>query len=1621
MVKSIAVVVLALASFWFLPGSARAKCPPGDLNGDCQVDVADLQILAKQWLMPPESIADLNGDQEVSVIDFAMLAAKWQQAGVPLVINEVMAANSSTIMDPQSEYDDWIEIHNTSDKAIDVGGMYLTDDLAQPTMWQIPANRPAATTIPAGGYLLVWADNEVADTGLHTNFQLNADGEQIGLFAADGHTLIDSIMFADQAADISFGCYPDGSDNLRFLGLPSPAGQNNGAYLGQVADTKFSHDRGFYDQPFEVTITCETPDAVIYYTVDGTQPYQTGGRFPTGKVYTGPIRIGTTTCLRAVAIKHGWMSSNVDTQTYIFLANVIRQPANPGGFPSTWGSESADYEMDPDIVNAHINTIKDDLKSLPTMSLVMDLKHLFDSKDGIYSHPQSSGVTWERPGSIEMIYPPDVRRIYPDGSKGFQANCGVRIYGGVGRREKKRSLRLMFKGIYGPTRLRYPLFGEDAADEFDCLILRANFNDGYPFGKACSQYIRDEFCRRLQLALGHPSPHGIFVHLYVNGLYWGLYNPVERPESSFAATYFGGDKEDWDALNSGRPVGDSTTVTYNAMLNVVRQGLQTNEAYQRLQGNNPDGTPNPNYVDYLDIENYIDYMIVNLYVGNTDWPGHNWYAAFNRVNPTGWKSFSWDAEWVVGLIVGHGLDSSLNENMTGVSSSLCEPYARLRSNSEFRLLFADHVHRAFFNGGLMYVDRNNPQWNPAHPERNRPAALYAELAEAVERAMIAESARWGDVGSSAPYTVEQWRAQRDQILYTYMPQRSQIVLDQLRSASLYPSVDAPVFNINGSYQHGGRIAATDLLSMTAAGDIIYYTLDGSDPRWAAGSQSAVSSSSTLLVSEDAAKRVLVPSGPVSDNWKGGGTFDDSAWISGTGGVGYEASSGYEALIKIDLREQMYNGNTSCYIRIPFALTSAQLSGLNLMTLEVRYDDGFVAYVNGTEVARRNFTGEPAWNSQASGGNPDSAAAMLESVGISEYINILRPGSNILAIHGLNTPSSSSDFLISVRLTAGKSPDSIVVGGASPTAIKYTGPITLTRSTHVKARVLSGSTWSAFNEATFAVGPVAENLRITEIMYHPPDTDSPSDANEEFIELKNTCPEPVEGVGSQTINLNLVHFTNGIDFTFPIIELAAGGYVLVVKDQAAFYARYPDFAGIIAGQYAGSLANEGERIRLEDAIGQTIMDFRYSDAWRDITDGRGFSLTIVNPANPDVNSWGQKDSWRASAFYGGSPGWDDTGIIPEPGSVVINEVLAHSHADSSDWIELYNTTGEAINIGGWFLSDDGNDPSAEFTLSAAEGLGTGLTKYQIADGTVIAANSYIVFYQDQHFGNLADPGCHRAFALSENGDQVYLSSAQDGVLTGYQEVEDFGASQTGVSFGRYYKGSTDNYNFVAMSQNTPGAANAYPKVGPIVINEIMYNPGSGNQDEEYIELHNITAEPVTLYDYMTSQPWRFTDGIEYVFPSSPAVTIPAGGYLLVVKHLDSFVARYGLPLRLASQDAAAGAVPAPAGSFRTETNLEGPAGVVVVGPYDGQLKNGGEKLELSMPGDVDALGQRYYIRVDRVNFSDGLHPEDQPGGVDLWPVEADGAGLSLSRKVSSAYGNDVVNWKAASPSPGRANP
>lgn len=319
------------------------------------------------------------------------------------------------------------------------------------------------------------------------------------------------------------------------------------------------------------------------------------------------------------------------------------------------------------------------------------------------------------------------------------------------------------------------------------------------------------------------------------------------------------------------------------------------------------------------------------------------------------------------------------------------------------------------------------------------------------------------------------------------------------------------------------------------------------------------------------------------------------------------------------------------------------------------------------------------------------------------------------------------------------------------------------------------------------------------------------------------------------------------------------------------------------------------------------------------------------------------------------------------TVVINELLANS-GSSPDWIELHNRTQSPINIGGWFLSDDG----------------TNLTKYRIPAGTILPAGGYAAFYEDTNFGSASiDPNKVTPFALSDIGETVYLSSAVNDELTDYQSKENFGASAEGESLGFYYKPSTDSYNFVAMASPTPGAPNSAPRVGPVVISEIHYNPPGNSDGEEYIELHNISNQPVTLYDAAKDKPWQMTDGVDHVFPSALAerITIAAGERILLVRSLSSFQSIFGSSATRKFQWTS------------------------------GALDNGGETVQIAKPGGVDAFNVTQYIRMDRVAYDD-----DFP-----WNTTPDGGGPSLQKISEADYGNDFANWTAATPSPGNPVP
>ena len=514
--------------------------------------------------------------------------------------------------------------------------------------------------------------------------------------------------------------------------------------------------RGLYDGSVDVEIVAPKVGTPIYYTLDGTAPSAEAGI-----EYSSPVTIAGTpergvVILRAASFADGSLPSPAVTHSFVFPDDVVTQSTAPEGFPAVWGvgnnTRDGDYEMDPDVVSDAV-AARDGLAALPTLSLVMNAADLFGPRAGIYMHPEQDGRMWERPASAELFNS-------PDGRAGFAIGCGVRIQGADSTlrwNAAKLSLRLLFKRDYGSATLEAPVFADSDVASFNTLVLDAHYNFTWvqisPGQRRRAQYLRDAYTSDLQIAVGSLAPHSRFVHLYLNGLYWGIYDVHERPDESFAAAYLGGTESEYDVLrDSPGPVPEVVAgdlAAWIAMVDLAREGLADLASYQAFE-------------QYLDVSDFIDYMIVNFYVGNGDWPHNNWYAARRRVDGAGFRFFSWDAE---------GTTYELNDDRTGVVDGTAGPgalYLALLANADFRTSLVARAEALLGVGGTL------------GPENA--AALYRKRLDEIDAAILLESARWGDNRrADEPYTRADWLTERDRLLDTFFPKRSSVVLSQVRT------------------------------------------------------------------------------------------------------------------------------------------------------------------------------------------------------------------------------------------------------------------------------------------------------------------------------------------------------------------------------------------------------------------------------------------------------------------------------------------------------------------------------------------------------------------------------------------------------------------------------------------------------------------------------------------------------------------------------------------------------------------------------------------------------------------------------------------------------------------------
>ena len=765
-------------------------------------------------------------------------------------------------------------------------------------------------------------------------------------------------------------------------------------------------------------------------------------------------------------------------------------------------------------------------------------------------------------------------------------------------------------------------------------------------------------------------------------------------------------------------------------------------------------------------------------------------------------------------------------------------------------------------------------------------------------------------------------------------------------------VPEPTANLNG-----GTFPAGTTLSLSgnlSNGRSIWYTLNGTDPRFT--SNTTVLNTKTL-VDITAPAKALVPTSNIGTNWRGGNEpFDDSSWIGGTNGIGFDSASTYNPYININLEAPnpvMSGVNTSAYVRIPFNIAAGDIAKFNYLTLQMRYDDGFVAFLNGTRIASGNAPGSLNWNSSASQNNDDGIAVTFIDFGADAFVNALKSGENILAIHGLNGSSTSSDFLIQARLVAGeKQVDPGESGG-----IEYTGPITLTETARLFARISDprggsnpgsgvpvGTGWGAPLELEYLVDEIpadSTNLVIREIMFDPYDLGNSldEDSNFEFIELEN--------ISETKISLSDASFTRGVTFDFSsgsVRSLSPGGKVLVVNDLSAFQKIYGEGRNsLIAGEFGGSLNNDGELLELrgEDSLIQSI-NFASSGTWPTRADN-GRSLVLV-----DLNAPSNGASWTASRSLLGSPGRSEPSTIEVP-NIYVNEVITNGAADA---IEIFNPNGTSIDLGGWWLTDDLGKPE----------------KFKIPNDSIIPPNGFLVF-NESDFNPDPEPDEDTtettSFGLSSGGEEVFLLSATpSGERTDYVHGFTFGDSAAGFSFGRHVN-SIGKISYPPLEATSFNASNDSPRAGPLVITEMMYHPANGSV--EFIEIQNISGSRVPLAGVQIA-------GIGFVFGPTAPELIP-GEVVLVVEN-----------------DPA---------TFRSTFNP--PASVGVFGPYSGRLSNGGEKVSLKLPeANPIALEPDLMPAVDITEYNDSSP----------WPTSPDGTGTTLVRILPALYGSDPNSWLAS---------
>ncbi len=1026
-------------------------------------------------------------------------------------------------------------------------------------------------------------------------------------------------------------------------------------------DLDFETDRGYYTTAFNLELTVNDPSATIRFTTNGDKPTPNSGT-----IYTSPIPINTTSYIRAIAYA-SFDTTKVLTHTFVFPADVINQPNTKTGFPSS------NFAFDSTVTNhpTYGPIIEDALSNSPSLSLVMPLN---DFKD---VHDLTSPIEYET--SVEVIL--------PNGEKGYQANGGIERAGGSSFNSAKRNFRLSFKSIYGDSKFDYPLFGKEAAESFDQIALKPGFhgcmNLGINHRRGGTNDLADQVIRDLQ---GSMSEDGVsisstFMHVYINGIYWGVYNPSERGNNSFAESYYGGDKDDYDSVKGDQVPGntyptpnmsptDGNLVAWNTLINMASTlDLSIPSNYEQIQ-------------EFIEPAQFADYVILTNFGPHADdhRSGKNSFATRDRTGTDGFRFWMWDTE--------PSLGHYWTWNVANFGSTPYNPlFMPMLDNSDFKTLVGDRVQCHCFEDGALTVSKTQE--------------AYDEVFNTHQERFVAEAARWA---TSVEY--DAFLKKRDTIVNDYLSGRTDFLVNLYRTNGVYPSIDGVNYN-----QFGGIISQSFpiTLSNPNGSGTIYYTTDNTDPKTTTGGISATAQ--TYNGSFTLSPGVYT----VKARVKSGSTW--SAMCPTT----FYVDQNYGDLV---INEIHYNPND-------FLNPPDTTSGRNFEFIEIKncgsedvnmrdmfFEKGIRLIIEEDLIIPPNgfavFAEDDFWFQQRYGFFPDARyAGKLDNGG--ENLWLASPDKTIVDSLDYNDnppwPATADKGFYSLALL------DCNLNNADPASWSIQSVFT---------------TPNAENFFTnFGVHPFS-GIVINEIHYNPMDsivpgtTDTINGRKFEFVEIKNISTIPIDLSGAI--------FARGIDYEFDngtIIQ--PGDFIVLAEDKSSFQDRY----GFQAfDKYGGQLDNGGETLWLVNQSGVLLDAVTYDDVfpWDFNADGGTFdySLALVNGAvdNDTYLNW----SVQCNLLH--TPGAENdlgcfTGL--DYSGLTINEFdYRPNGANDLEFIEIVNNGFLPIDLEALRFSSG-------ITYDFNGGILLPGQFYLIARDSILFQNTYSVAVDGQWIGGLSSNG------------------------------------------------------------------------------------------------------------------------------------------------------------------------------------------------------------------------------------------------------------------------------------------